>query len=65
MAGSSGKFFDDTILEFLGETSEASKDEIDALIKALPLDWETTPPYLQLESPTHLLHTLLCKILNA
>ena len=44
MAGSSGKFFDDTILEFLGEMSEASEDNIDALIEALPLDWETTPP---------------------
>ena len=44
MAGSSREFFDDTILEFLGETSEASEDDIDALFEALPLDWETTPP---------------------
>ena len=44
MAGSTREFFDDTILEFLGETSEASEDDIDALFEALPLDWETTPP---------------------
>ena len=44
MAGSSREFFDDTILEFLGETSKASEDDIDALFEALPLDWETTPP---------------------
>ena len=58
MAGSR-EFFDDTILEFLGETSEtseASEDDIDTLFEALPLDWETTPPaqlrpYLQFESP--------------
>ena len=67
------RVFDDTILEFLGEmgeTSEASEDDIDALFEALPLDWETTPlpqlrPYLQLESPTRHLHMLLCKIWNA
>ena len=44
MAGSTREFFDDTILEFLGEMSEASEDDIDALFEALPLDWETTPP---------------------
>ena len=44
MAGYSREFFDDTILEFLGETSEASEDDIDSLFEALPLDWETTPP---------------------
>ena len=47
MAGSSREFFDNTILEFLGETSEtneASEDDIDTLFEALPLDWETMPP---------------------
>ena len=47
MAGSSREFFDDTILEFMGETSElseANEDDIDELFEALPLDWETTPP---------------------
>ena len=44
MADSTREFFDKTILEFLGETSEASKDDIDVLFEALPLDWETTPP---------------------
>jgi len=36
MAGSTREFFDDTILEFLGETSEANEDDIDALFEALP-----------------------------
>ena len=44
MAGSSRKVFNDSILEFIGETSEASEDDIHALFKPLPLDWETTPP---------------------
>ena len=44
MAGSSREFFDDTILDFMTETSEASEDDIDALFGALPLDWETTSP---------------------
>ena len=44
MAGSSREVFDDTILEFIGETSEASEDDIHTLFEALPLDWETTPP---------------------
>ena len=46
MAGSSRKVFDDiyTVLEFIGETSEASEDDIHALFEALPLDWEATPP---------------------
>ena len=51
MAGSTREFFDDTILEFLGETSEASEDDIDALFEALPLDWETTPPPSALPLP--------------
>ena len=45
MAGSSREFFDDTILEFMGEMSEmseANEYDIDALFEALPLDWETT-----------------------
>ena len=42
MAGSSREFFDNTILEFMDKTSEASEDDIDALFEALPLDWETT-----------------------
>ena len=44
MAGSSREFFDDTILEFMTERSEASEDDIDALFEAIPLDWETAPP---------------------
>ena len=44
MAGSSREFFDNTILEFMDKTSEASEDDIDALFEALPLDWETMPP---------------------
>ena len=44
MAGSSRELFDDTILEFIGETSEASEDDIHTLLEALPLDWETMPP---------------------
>ena len=36
--------FDDTILEFTGEMSEANKDNIDMLFEALMLDLETTPP---------------------
>ena len=45
MAGSLRiKVSDDTILEFIGETSEASEDDIHALFEPLPLDWETTPP---------------------
>ena len=50
MACSSREFFDDTILEFMGKTSEiteASEDDIEVLFKALPLDWETmSPPQL-------------------
>ena len=34
----------DTILEFMGEMSEASKDDIDVLFETLMLDLETTPP---------------------
>ena len=37
------KIFDDTILEFIGKTSETSKDDIDTLFEVLSLDWETTP----------------------
>ena len=70
MACSSREFFDDAVLEFMGkmnEINEASEDDIDMLFEALPLDWETMSPpqlhsYLKLESPTPLLHTLLCKI---
>ena len=44
MAGSSRELFDNTILEFMDETSEASENDIDALFEALPFDWETMPP---------------------
>ena len=44
MAGSSRELFDNTILEFMDETSEASENDIDALFEALLLDWETMPP---------------------
>ena len=37
MAGSSREVFDDTILEFTGKMSEANKDDIDVLFKALTL----------------------------
>ena len=43
MAGSS-RVFDDSILEFMTETSKANEDGIDALFESLVLDWETTPP---------------------
>ena len=44
MAGSSSEFFDDTILEFVDKTNEASKDDTDVLFKAPLLVWETMPP---------------------
>jgi len=37
MAGSSREFFEDTILEFMCETSEANEDNIDTLFEALLL----------------------------
>ena len=44
LAGLSKYFFDDTILEFMGKTSEASEDEYDTLFEVLLFDWETMPP---------------------
>ena len=67
MAGSSREFFDNTIPEFMDKTSKASKDDIDALFEALPLDWETTPPAPAPPIPAigephpSFWHMLLCK----
>ena len=61
MAGSSRKVFDDyTVLEFIGETSDACEDDIHALFEALPLDWETTSPAPAPPMPAVENSTLFC-----
>jgi len=58
---------DNTIMKFMGKTSEASEDNTCSLrhFHVTGKQQCTLPQllsYLQLESPTHLLYMLLCKI---